>query len=57
MDDIYKNIEDYNLDRKRMIVDIISNKKLNPIVTELFTEERKLNISSVFIAQMYQKSD
>ena len=59
MQDIYKNIEEYNLRKKRkvlivfddMIADIINNKRLNPIVTELFIGGRKLNISIVFIAQ------
>ena len=44
MDNIYKNVEEYNLNKKRklsivfddMITDTLSNKKLNPIVTELF---------------------
>ena len=52
MDDICKNIEEYNPNKKRkllivfdMIADMLSNKKLNPIVTELFTRGRKLNIS------------
>ena len=44
MQDVYKNIEDYNPIKKRkvliifddMIADMISNNKLNPIVTELF---------------------
>ena len=36
-----------------MIADILSNKKLNPIVTELFIIDRKLNISLVFITQSY----
>ena len=61
--DTYKNIEDYNLDKRRkilivfddMIADIINNKKLNPIVTELFIRGRKLNISVVFITQSYFK--
>ena len=61
MDGIYKNIEEYNSDKKRktlivfndMIVDILSNKKLNPAVTELFIRERKLNISLVSITQSY----
>ena len=61
--DVYKNIEDYNLDKKRsvlivfhdMIADMINNKKLNPIVTKLFTRGSKLNISIVFIAQSYFK--
>ena len=41
MDDVYKNIEEYNPNKKRkklivfddMITDMLSNKKLNPIVT------------------------
>ena len=32
-----------------------SNKKLNPIVTELFLKGRKFNISLVFISQSYFK--
>ena len=63
MQDVYKNIEEYNLGKKRqvlivfddMIADLINNKKLNPIVTELFIKGRKLNISIVFIAQSYFK--
>ena len=38
-----------------MIVDIISNKKLNPVVIELLIRSRKLNISIVFIIQSYFK--
>ena len=34
-----------------MIADMIQNKKLNSIVTELFIRGRKLNISLVFITQ------
>ena len=56
MDDTNKNIEEYNLNKKRkiliifhMIADMLSNKKLNPIVTELFITYIKLNISLVFI--------
>ena len=63
MQDVYKNTEDYNPGKKRkilivfddMIVDTINNKKLNPIVTELFIRGRKLNISLVFITQSYFK--
>ena len=59
MDDIYKNVEKYNQNKepKRLIVfddmtvDVLSNNKLNPIVTELFIKCRKLNISVVFITQ------
>ena len=32
-----------------MIADMLSNKKINPIVTELFIRGRTLNISPVFI--------
>ena len=32
---------------------MLSNKKLNPIVTELSIKGRKLNISLVFIRQSY----
>ena len=57
MDDIYKNIEEYNPNKKRkiliafddMISDMLNNKKLNPIVTQLFIRGKKLNISLVFI--------
>ena len=53
MQDVHKNIEDYNPIKKRkilivfddMIADMINNNKLNPIVTELFIRGRKLNIS------------
>ena len=59
MQDVYKNIEDYNPIKKRkvlivfddMIADMINNNKLNTIVTELFIRGRKLNISIVFITQ------
>ena len=61
MDDIYKNIEEYNLNKKRkiliffddMIDDMLSNKKINPIVIELFIRARKLSICLVFITQSY----
>ena len=54
--DVYKNIEEYNLNKKRkilivfddMIAGIINNIKLNPVVTELLIRGRKLNISIVF---------
>ena len=63
MHDVYKNIEDYNQRKKRkvliifddMIADMINNKKLNPVVTELVIRGRKLNISTVFINQSYFK--
>ena len=57
MNDIYKNIEEYNLHKKRkisilfnyLIADMLSDKKLNPIETKLFMRGRKLNISLAFI--------
>ena len=63
MHDVYKNIDDYNPDKENkilivfddMIADMIHNKKLNSIVTELFIRGRKLNISLVFITQSYFK--
>ena len=63
MQDVYKNIEDYNPIKKLkvlivfddMIADMINNKKLNPVVTELFIRGRKINISIVFIMQSYLK--
>ena len=59
IDDIYKNTEECNPNKKRliefddMIADMLSNKKLNPIITELFIRGNKLNISLVFITQSY----
>ena len=38
-----------------MTADIINNKRLNPVMTELFIRCRKLNISIVFITQSYFK--
>ena len=63
MQDVYKNIEDYNPIKKRkvlitfddMIADMINNNKLNPLVTELFLRGRERNISIVFIMQSYFK--
>ena len=63
MDDVYKIIDDYNLDKENkilivfddMIVDMINNKKLNSIVSEFFIRGGKLHISLVFITQSYFK--
>ena len=63
MQDVHKNINDYDPRKKRkvlivfddMIADMINNKKLDSIVTELFLRGRKLNISIVFITQSYFK--
>ena len=41
------------IDFDDMIADILSTKKLNPIVTEVFIRGRKLSISLVFITQSY----
>ena len=61
MNDIYKNIEEYNLNKEHkilivfddMIADVLSNKKLNLLITELFIICRKLNISLGFITQFH----
>ena len=63
MCDVYKNINNYNPAKENkilivfddMIADMINNKKLNSILTELFIRDRKLNISFVFITQSYFK--
>ena len=56
MDDAYENIEEHNWNKNckilivfyDVIADMIINKNFNPIVTELFLREKKLNISFVF---------
>ena len=65
IDDVYENLEDYSQTQKRgvlnmmilelddMVADMESNKKLSPIVTELFLRGRKLNVSLVFLSQSY----
>ena len=62
--EVYKNIDEYNPNNKEnkilivfdnMIADMIHNKKLDSIVTELFIRGKKLNISLVFITQSYFK--
>ena len=63
MQDVYKNIEEYNVDKEHkilivfdnMIADMINNKNLNAIATKLFIRGRKLNISLAFITQSYSK--
>ena len=63
MRDVYKNIDEYNPDKENkilivfddMIADMIHNKKLNSIITELFIRGIKLNISLVFITESYFK--
>ena len=61
IDDIYKNIEEYNPHKKQkilivfddMIADMLCNKKLNPIVTKLFIGGSKLYISLVFTTHSF----
>ena len=62
MDDVYNNFNDYNRNRKRKIwrrifddtiADIMTNKKFQAIIKELFIRCRKLNRSLVFIMQAY----
>ena len=61
MNDIFKNTEEYNSNKKckillvfdGMIADMINNKNLNPVATELFVTGRKLNISLVLLRQKY----
>ena len=61
MNDIYKNIDECTPNKKQkklivfddMIADILSNKKLNPVVSEFFIRGRKLTISPVIITQFY----
>ena len=57
MDDVYKSIEEYipNKERKILVVfddvigNMLNNQNFNPIVTELFIRDRKLNISLIII--------
>ena len=61
MGDVYNNSDDYNPSRKRkmlnafddMIADIMTNKKIQAIIKELFIRCRKLNISLIFITKSY----
>ena len=63
MQNVYKTIDEYNVDKELkilivfydMIADMINNKKLNSMVTELFIRGRKSNISLVFITKSYFK--
>ena len=63
MKNVYKNIEEYSIGKKRkmliifddMIADMINNKMLNPVINEVFIRCRKVNISIFFITQSYFK--
>ena len=65
MDDIYKNIEEYNPNKKHkilivfddMIADMLRNKKCNPIVTKLFIRKRGLILFLLHnLIFLYQKT-
>ena len=59
MQNVYKNIDEYNADKEckifivfdDMIADMINNKKLNSFVTKLFVRGRNWNIFIIFITQ------
>ena len=56
MKDVYKRIEKKHkvlITFDDMIADMISNKKPNPVVTEIFIKDRKLYISLVLITQSH----
>ena len=63
MQGVHKNIAEYSLGKKckiliafgDMITDMINNKKIISVASELFIRGRKLNISIVFITQSYFK--
>ena len=57
MDDVYENIEEYLANKKQILIvfddliaDILINKKIYPVVTELFIRGKKIN---VIITQSY----
>ena len=61
MDDVHENIDDYNPNKKRkvlnvfddIIADIITNKTVQSLIKELFIGCKKRKISLVFITQSY----
>ena len=65
IDDVYNSIDDYNPTRKiktlivfdDMIGDIMTNKKMQAIIKELFIRRRKLNISHNIIFLFQKKLD
>ena len=64
MQDVYKNIEEYSLSKKRkilivfddMIAGVINNERLNPVLTALFIKGETLYISATFSTQSYFKA-
>ena len=63
MQDVYKNIEDYNSGKRQKILivfddlipDMIRNRILNPVVTELSIRGRKLKLTLAFTTESYLK--
>ena len=61
MNDVYKNFDNHNPNRKRkilivfddMIADIMTNKRFQSVIKDLFIRRKKPNISLVFITQSY----
>ena len=61
MNDVYENIDLYNLNKRRkvlivfddMVADIMTNKKFQSVIKELFIRCRKINVSLIFITQSY----
>ena len=59
MEDVYENIDEFITNKKHkilivfgdLIAHMLSKKKLQPIVTELFIRSKKLSISLAFIIQ------
>ena len=64
IDDVYKNLEDYNPTKKRkvlivfddMIADMETNKNVSPIHTELFLRQRKSNFTCFYIKILFQSA-
>ena len=63
MQDVYKNIEEYNSGKRQKILivfddlipDMIRNRILNPVVTELSIRGRKLKLTLAFTTESYLK--
>ena len=58
---VYDNLEEYNSKKKRKMLIVFDdggiepNKKISPILSELFISRKKLSISFIFISQSYFK--
>ena len=63
IDNVYENLEDYNPTKKRRVLIVFDdyvtgmecNKKLSPVIIELFLRGRKLNISLVLNHNLISK--